>query len=522
VTGGVAGGVGAGAGSAYGSGIFIQGDNSITLATPSAGLLQINDVITDEKGSGGTGSGSLVIGAGGTVDLAAINTFTGGITVKGGTLDLSAIGAAGPTLTPIHFTPGADATLEFTAADAPKNPLSGLSAVDFIAVLGQTITSKSYAAGGLNIRFAGGGGVDLKIAGPYTDANFTILHNEIAVDAPCFAAGTRILTDAGEIEVEALRQGDRVRTRDGARPVVRIGHRRVDLAAHPRPEDARPIRIRRSAFAENVPHRDLLVSPDHAVFVGGNLIAARLLVNAGAIAQDAAMRAVMYFHVELDAHGILFAEGLATESYLDTGNRAAFDSAGVAVSVHPDLEGDPARRAGSCAKFAVDAATVEPVWRALAERSVALGHAAFHASATDDPDLYLLAGTRRLRPVCSHRGRHVFVLPPRTGSIRIVSRAARPCDTGPWLDDRRHLGVRVRRITLTDPAGAWDVALDSPALGASWHGAEPERWTDGSALLAIPDGTAMVAIEVGATVPYPLEYLLAVQHDVEPLALLVA
>ena len=216
------------------------------------------------------------------------------------------------------------------------------------------------------------------------------------------------------------------------------------------------------------------------------------------------MRAVTYFHVELDAHAILFAEGLATESYLDTGNRAAFDNAGVPVSLHPDFSGDPARRAGSCANFATDAATVEPVWRALAERSMTLGHAAFHAESTDDPDLHLLAGPRRLRPTCSDRGRPVFVLPPGTGSVRIVSRAARPCDTRPWLDDRRRLGVRIRRITLTDPAGAWDIALDDPCLGSGWHGVEQARWTDGSATLAIPDGTATVTIELAGTVAYPV------------------
>ena len=37
-----------------------------------------------------------------------------------------------------------------------------------------------------------------------------------------------------------------------------------------------------------------------------------------------------YYHVELSTHDVILAEGLATESYLDTGNRAAFESAAAA------------------------------------------------------------------------------------------------------------------------------------------------------------------------------------------------
>ena len=47
-----------------------------------------------------------------------------------------------------------------------------------------------------------------------------------------------------------------------------------------------PVRIRRDAFAENMPHRDLLVSPDHAIFVDGKLICARQLMNGTTIRQE--------------------------------------------------------------------------------------------------------------------------------------------------------------------------------------------------------------------------------------------
>ena len=82
-----------------------------------------------------------------------------------------------------------------------------------------------------------------------------------------------------------------------------------------------PIRIQRDAFADGMPHRDLVVSPDHAIFVDGKLICARQLVNGTTIRQELDWTAVDYYHVELDQHAILLAEGLPAESYLDTGNQ---------------------------------------------------------------------------------------------------------------------------------------------------------------------------------------------------------
>ena len=183
-------------------------------------------------------------------------------------------------------------------------------------------------------------------------------------DTPvCFAAGTRILTTTGERRVETLTQGDLVLTVSGAersaQPVKWLGHRRIDLTAHPRPETVAPIRIRRDAFADNMPHTDLLVSPDHAIFVDGKLICARQLVNGTTICQEKGWTAVEYFHVELDAHAILFAEGLPAESYLDTGNRGFFANSGEPLVLHPDLTDEtdyPSREAASCAPFVWDEA----------------------------------------------------------------------------------------------------------------------------------------------------------------------
>jgi hypothetical protein len=64
------------------------------------------------------------------------------------------------------------------------------------------------------------------------------------VTAVCYAAGTRLLTDGGEIAVEKLTVGDLVVTASGAhRPVRWLGSRRVDCARHPEPSAVRPVRI---------------------------------------------------------------------------------------------------------------------------------------------------------------------------------------------------------------------------------------------------------------------------------------
>ncbi|HEY0418278.1 MAG TPA: Hint domain-containing protein, partial [Acetobacteraceae bacterium] len=157
-------------------------------------------------------------------------------------------------------------------------------------------------------------------------------------DTACFAAGTRIRTRHGDIAVEALAAGDEVFDlhSDSYVPVAWIGHRRVDASRHRRPGDVRPVRIARHAFGPHAPARDLLLSPDHAVFTQDALIPVRYLVNGASIVQTPTDQ-VTYYHVELARHGVLLAEGLPTESYLDTGNRSSFANGGEPVELHPDF-----------------------------------------------------------------------------------------------------------------------------------------------------------------------------------------
>ena len=147
----------------------------------------------------------------------------------------------------------------------------------------------------------------------------------------CFAEGTRIVTPNGEDAVENLRAGDMVLAmrngQAGFEPLRWVGF--MDVAV---PRDAAmaaktaPILIKAGAIAPGMPARDLRVSPDHAMEVDGHLIPAKHLVNGSSIIQETWCRRVLYFHLELEAHGLLLSEGTWSESYLDDGNRHAFNN----------------------------------------------------------------------------------------------------------------------------------------------------------------------------------------------------
>jgi len=323
----------------------------------------------------------------------------------------------------------------------------------------------------------------------------------------CYAHGTRIATPAGEHSVETLSAGDFVLTASGrARTITWIGWRVVDCLRHPDPSAVRPIRIQAGALADGVPCRDLVVSPDHAMLLDGVLIPARQLCNGGTIRQ-LAVQHVHYFHVELESHDILLAEGAAAESYLDTGNRHMFANTPGETTLHPQFT---AGHAAAEAAPRAGVAQAEAIWTALAARSSMLGHhPAGEPATTTDPDLNLLVGDRIIRPVTVTADRAVFVLPHGTAEVRLISRTARPSDVQPWADDRRLLGVCIGGISLRGAQAFHDVSLDDPALNRGWWDVEHDagrmhRWTTGDAVLPVPTGTLTVEICLAGGCRYPL------------------
>jgi hypothetical protein len=323
--------------------------------------------------------------------------------------------------------------------------------------------------------------------------NYFAYEMSVTVNEPaCYAAGTRILTDRGEVAVEALRAGDRVvALRRGRLASVRwVGHRTVAPRRHPDPRLLNPVRIHADAFAPGEPHRDLLLSPDHAVFVDGALVVVRNLVNGATIVQETADR-ITYYHIELDAHDVLLAEGLPAESYLDTGNRAVFENGGGAIVAHPDFR----RRTwneNACAPTLVTREARARVKEMLLARADKLGH-----GRTDDPDLHVIVGGEIVRPVMAAGGAR-FDLPACAGTVRLMSRAAVPSEMAPLSIDKRRLGVSVHKLWLDDVL----VPRDDPRLTTGWHAPEAGwRWTDGAASLEA-GGARTLTLKTCGTLSY--------------------
>lgn len=143
----------------------------------------------------------------------------------------------------------------------------------------------------------------------------------------CFTPGTMILTPDGPRDVASLVEGDKVQTKDnGSAELLWIGTRRVTGARLQVMPALCPVRLRAGALDRDVPDAGLLVSPDHRMVLRGAraralfgadevLVTARDLVNDHSIIFDHSVRDVTYIHMMLPQHEIVFANGVATESF---------------------------------------------------------------------------------------------------------------------------------------------------------------------------------------------------------------
>ena len=128
--------------------------------------------------------------------------------------------------------------------------------------------------------------------------------------------------------MQELRIGDEVQTLAGSKTIKWIGYNKfIKEEGRAWQNSVMPIHVAPFAINDHIPYRDLYLSPGHCVFFNEALIPVKYLVNETSISQGtpSEMSALEYYHVELDTHEVIYAEGALVESY-DGWNRDNFSN----------------------------------------------------------------------------------------------------------------------------------------------------------------------------------------------------
>ena len=366
-------------GSTLDSGGTVLGGNSSAGGAGGAGVAVLKGAVLNNYGSitGGSGVDSSsrkfdpTVGVfinGGTVNDAG--------SITGGTQTLGATVYHGDSILFGPLTGGTLVLTTFQGHDWQLNgAVSGFQAGDSIDILNLTPAQVAAGFNATTDTLTTPDDGTLVLGGDLSGESFNLTAinggtgTEITV-AACYLRGTRIRAERGEIPIEALRIGDRVLTRSGAwRPIRWIGRRSYSAAQAADQREVQPVLIKACALGHDLPERDLWVSPEHAMYLAGVLVPARALVNGSSIVRDASVADITYFHLELDDHDVIFAEGAAAESFVDDESRLRFDNVAEYFARYPHERPRPAR---FCAPRIEDGAELEQVrgrLRAIAARA---------------------------------------------------------------------------------------------------------------------------------------------------------
>jgi len=318
----------------------------------------------------------------------------------------------------------------------------------------------------------------------------------------CYAKGTFIETPTGKIRVEDLKVGDLITTLSEtgktALPVKWIGKRLIRNGTGSKSI----VNVRKDAIDQNIPDVDLLITPEHCLFLEGHLVPVRMLVNGGSISYIDDQHVEVY-HFELDEHSIVSANNLLSESYLDTG--CGYDIETTLKDYILIGEGRYNWQTNAAAPLCLDATLTEQIYLSLKERGDQIGYATQSRDFIYEQKIALVDKYGAEKTPDRTRGRnHIFVTDSLSDFYFIKSEHISPSYIiGPYIDDRRELGVLVGNITIFSPEKTYSLTrhLDDVSL-LGWHCSEtPEaRWTDGYAMLPIEQGgtflPSVIAIEI--------------------------
>ena len=451
-----------------------------------------------------TGS-TVVVGDGGTLILGGYATTTSGLIQfggNGGTIEV----AAGTT----------PSIIEYITNISPGDTiiLDGMTANDYTYDNGvYTLTDNGQAISGTSSFQLPAANEGSTFVVKTIDGKTYLTADQVV----CFLAGSMIRTSEGDVAVEDIQIGDQLVTFDWkhnkevTHPVVWVGKAHAKVRAGlPDDEAGYPVRVLKDAVADGVPYKDMLITAEHCLFFEGKFVPVRMLVNGVSIFYDKSITSYDYYHVETDQHSVITADGMLTESYLDTGNRRAFRQEGKVATLRGAVQ-SWAEDAG--APLCVDRAFVEPLFHRLEARGNSMvGHRVPAKQAVvADPNLHLVTQAGAIIRPMRHEGqRYSFILPANTQSVRIVSRASRPADViGPFVDDRRQMGVAVADVHFITAKKLYTITAHLQAeKPAGWHDTDWTdcAWTNGNAMLPLGECTkgnmGLLSLNIRAAGPY--------------------
>ena len=488
--------------------------------TADGGTVNISGTTTISALSGMTyniqNGGTLNLGNVQSADLSALSGASINFKKGGGTLLLKpSSGVNILSFSGINGFNNAGSTIEIPGAGKVTNATYNGSTTTITTDNGYTINISGNYTKNNNSLYQKTDGSNLYISASPTDTINGHQYNDATI--VCFLPGSLITTPSGTRAIEDLSVDDEIIAYiDGT-----TAPRRVTWAgqAHctvrpglPDDQAGYPVRILKDAIADGVPFKDMLITAEHCLFFDGKFVPARMLVNGRSIFFDKSITSYDYYHIETEDHSVIMADGMLTESYLDTGNRRSFSQKGNVLSIggSRNLTWDDA-----AAPLGVSREFAEPLFRQAEARAITTGITQKDAAPelTEEANLHLITDTgASIRPAREHNGRVVFMIPTGVQSVRIASNASRPSDViGPFVDDRRYFGVAVGEITMFEAgrhhaitAHLTDKNLDG------WNTLEWEdtRWTSGHALLPLsdrhPNSVALLAIQIKKTGPYLL------------------
>ncbi|MCO6158766.1 Hint domain-containing protein [Asaia lannensis] len=329
----------------------------------------------------------------------------------------------------------------------------------------------------------------------------------------CYMAGTLIETPKGQVAIEALQIGDDITIFENdigqVRTIRAIGCGQANVKPG-LPDDLAgwPVRVCRGALADNLPFKDMLITAEHCLYLKGCFVPVRMLVNGQSIYYDKTITSFNYYHIETDPHSVIKADGVLSETLLDEGHERR---------LYNPIQSLPQRLATDWSHAAAPLNTardfVEPLFREFHERAAMLGMTGQEAplQVMFDHGLYLITDRgAHLEGQIDARGVMHFPLPHQVKSVHLMSHASRPCDAlGPYMDDRRLLGILVGAVTIEEGGVSTPVRTHQEA--GSMPGWQDEsagnmRWTKGNAFLPLPErrheGVSRLSIEVLAGGPY--------------------